>query len=937
MRFGSKALLLLCFFTPALFGQSQTSVLFGTITNEDLPLPGATVTLSGKVLQGTREVVVGENGNYRFTLLPPGDGYQLTVSMIGFGTVVRKNLHLSLGKSIEMDVALKPETIQDALVVTAETPMVDTSTNQISNNFSGEFLDKITNDRSMSTVMAMAPGVLEGNNPNMLGGSSTDNVYLIDGADNTDPSSKTWGTQINFDAIQDIQVITGGISAEHGRGQGGLVNLVTKSGGNTFEGNFRFLKSDVDWNEEAEGKPFDESKRYTTEDRFAMTLGGPIIKDRLWFFTAFETRGKENQTFHYPNMAAFEGQNTANQVSHNPKYEGHYLNLKLTWQAAVNHRFVVTYNEDPIEFPLRSYLNYDNYEDPFHTRREQGGETAMLEWNWNISDASYVTAKIQSFDSPLNNLPDDGTLRSTLQRPVQQFVTEEAGSYYPAWSAPDTFYTSTRKFQTNVVTYNHFINGGIGSHDLKAGLEFRDSEYGSKTDLYNGGFRMYWVERGDYGAMLIYDDQRPAVNTNEDYRAVFIQDEWRMNDSLTLNLGLRTENLILKNTDQTEIVNQKFGDMMSPRIGFAYEMKGGSLHGSFARYYDAIGDWIVDNSQPNQSYNRDWYWLNPDISDLIAQGLRPWENPDDWAQINPADHPDLWSFRSTSTFGPDGNLEVFGTIDPSHMDEFTLGYDWQISRMYAASVNTYHRTWKDTYEDTDFDQDGQWSFLTNEGTWRKYRAAILTLQKRLGPDGFQFFTSYTWSQTRGISVNDNSTAYLDSPYQVHNWRGKILDVPHNFKFNGSYTTDFGFIVGLNFVLQSGEAWTPEIDVTNLIPDGVNEDQIETVYYEERGSRRLPTYTRTDLHLEYEFKLFQGRVRPSLYLDVFNALDQRRIIDVDQHIGYGSYQTDATPGTQEYIDFVTNNAPVLEDTAANFGEATLYSFPRSYYVGFNVEF
>ncbi|CAM2068821.1 TonB-dependent receptor [Sulfidibacter corallicola] len=920
-----------------LSAQTGTSVITGTVTNEDQPLPGALVVLEGEVLQGQREIVTNDKGLFRFALLPPGSGYRIRVTMTGFQTAVRKDVNLPLGKTVKLTIPIQPQSVTDELVVTAEVPMIDTTTNQISHNFSAEFLETVTNNRQMQMVMAMTPGALEGNNPSMLGGSSTDNIYLVDGADNTDPLSKTWGTQINFDAIQDIQVITGGVSAEYGRGQGAVVNLVTKSGGNRFEGNVRFLKSDVEWNEDADGKTFDESTRYTTEDRIAMTLGGPIIKDRLWFFAAFETRGKEKQTFHYANLEAFESQDLTRQTTNSPTYEGHYLNLKLTYQATPNHSLVLAYNEDPIEFPLHSYLNYEYYGNPFTVNREQGGDTMMFEWNWNINAVSYLSARVQRFDSNLNNVPADSSDISTALRPVHQFVSAEAGTFYTNTSPARSNYRSDREFDSYTATYNYFLDAGKGTHNLKIGAEVRDSSYGSGDDLWNGGHRMYWNERSDWAAFLIYTDDRPTALTSESYGAIFLQDEWTVNERLTFNLGLRAESLKFDNVEGREIVNQKLGDMISPRVGFAYTLDKGSLHGSFARYYDAIGDWVVDNSQPDQEYTREWYWLNPAISDLVAQGLRPWENPADWAQINIQDHPDMWEYRTTSTFGPSGTTQILGTLDPSYMDEFTLGYDYQLTPMYAVGVNTYHRTWQNAYEDADFAQTGDWIFQTVDGEWRKYQALILSAQKRLGPDGFQFFTSYTYSKTRGRSSSDNSTLYLDSPYQVNNWYGKVLDVPHSFKFNGSYAFDGGFTVGVNYILQSGSTFTPEISILNQIPDGINEDTYEEVWYESRGSRRMENYTRTDLHLEYAFKLFNGRVSPSIYLDIFNVLNDRRVVDVDNFIGYGSFTTDAEPGSEAYLEYVQNNSPVLDEFAENFGEATEYSFPRSYYVGFNVKF
>jgi len=230
------------------FSQQKYSVLTGTVTANGNALPGVTLQLAGPNLMGQRSVVTNEGGVYRFSLVPAGGNYELHAKMMGFQPFVRKNISLPLGGTITLNVELNEATIEEEIIVTAEAPLIDTTSNQVSTNLRTEFVETLTNDRQFQMVMAMMPGSIEGNNPSMLGGADSDNVYMVDGADTTDPLTKTWGAAFNFDTLEEVQVIAGGVSAEYGRGQGAVVNLVTKSGGNEFHGNFRYITSDVDWN-----------------------------------------------------------------------------------------------------------------------------------------------------------------------------------------------------------------------------------------------------------------------------------------------------------------------------------------------------------------------------------------------------------------------------------------------------------------------------------------------------------------------------------------------------------------------------------------------------------------------------------------------------------------------------------------------------------------
>jgi hypothetical protein len=317
--------------------------------------------------------------------------------------------------------------------------------------------------------------------------------------------------------------------------------------------------------------------------------------------------------------------------------------------------------------------------------------------------------------------------------------------------------------------------------------------------------------------------------------------------------------------------------------------------------------------------------------------LNPWDNPADYEAIHFGNHPELWNYNSTSTFGSTGQADI-QEWNPSYMDEISLGYNQQVGKYYALGARVVNREWRDAIEDVDPEQDGNYQYVTYDGKWREYSAIMLTAQKRLSDDGLQFLASYTYSKTEGISSGDSgSTTLFDNAYQSNPdfYYGRVADRPHQIKFNGSYTFDFGTLVGLNWQYYSGNVYTPTIRVENQIPDTTLTEDLETVYAAPRGSERHPAWDRFDLHLEHEFRF--NRYSFSMYLDIFNVVNQRKVISVDTFMGDGYYDTDAEPGSQEYLDYIYNNYPVIDEVRSNFKSPDLYTFPRSYYLGLNFVF
>jgi hypothetical protein len=284
------ALALALGWSGAAFAQGvQTGTIRGTVKDQQgLAVPGVTVTVTSAALQGQRLVITGADGGFTLQSLPPGS-YQLHYELQGF-TPVNDTLTVPLGGVTEAVVTLRAAGVAEQVTVTAEKP-APIATPIIGENFKHEEIEALATPRTLSGIAQLSPGLTE-NSPNqgqviINGAFGFDNVFMLNGVDVND---NLFGSPQNLfieDAIQETQVLTSGISAEYGRFSGGVVNAITKSGGNNFSGSGRVNFLNPAWTDET---PFETSRGVTrpsiNQETYEGTFGGPILSDHLWFFSA---------------------------------------------------------------------------------------------------------------------------------------------------------------------------------------------------------------------------------------------------------------------------------------------------------------------------------------------------------------------------------------------------------------------------------------------------------------------------------------------------------------------------------------------------------------------------------------------------------------------------------------------------------------------------
>jgi Ca2+-binding RTX toxin-like protein len=313
----------------------QTSTLVGTVTSNDgQPLPGVSVTATSPALQGERTTTSGVNGDYIMRGLPPGQ-YTVKFTLEGMQAVER-SATMALGGTSRVDAAMEVAVASETIVVTGEAPSA-LETTTVGANFEKKTIDNLPITRTPTNIAELSAGLTDntpvGGQVAINGGMAYDNAILIDG---TNVQDNIFGQTNNLyidEAIEETQVLTSGISAEYGGFTGGVINAITKSGGNQFSGTFRVDLDKPQWRDET---PFEKQsgieRKGDLNKTYSATLGGPVVRDRLWFFLADrEYKRDEARTTAVSSEPYIYTQK-------NPRYE-----IKLTGAITSNHNLQVTY------------------------------------------------------------------------------------------------------------------------------------------------------------------------------------------------------------------------------------------------------------------------------------------------------------------------------------------------------------------------------------------------------------------------------------------------------------------------------------------------------------------------------------------------------------------------------------------------------------------
>ena len=735
----------------ATLAQQQTGSIRGTITDtEGNVLPGVTVTASSKVLMGIQTYVTTDTGTFRFPALPPGT-YTISAEMPGFKTVKRENIIVRVGMVVTVDITMEMTTLEEEVTVTAASPVVDVEQSKVTVVMDKDLLRNIPMARDLYDIVNSAPGAIsEGmtyrRTSSIHGATVRDNTYAFDGVNMNDPVVMYPLTNINFDVMDEVEMVTAGHPASVGYTSGAYINVVTRSGGNNFSGGAVLYYTNDSlaqhlWTDE-QAQALGVSKPGVDKSWIdgSFTLGGPIMTDRIWFFSNARYI-KQEQSTNFKEFTDILG------VHHGP-YDWSHKEImgfiKLTSQVTSNIKFMGMFN----------------YVDRYRPMYEEPGAYTVFQATriWD-HEKDYTGTGVINYILNQNTFFDirAGYVHRWFPIPLQ----EEArglpwiNDYAEPWGGITTArFNETylrKRFQTGAYFTRFQDNFLGGNHEFKGGVEFEDAygdwDWWRKDNLiwywYNGPYyygttthngvsgvgkgRIYFYICGsDKGSTKIIDKARRI--------GAYIQDSATFADRLTVNIGLRFdrswgwkpavtkaaggnpmsvwigENYIRPFTaalypdrypdginPYEEMTAPEWKDIMiwnafSPRIGLTYDLFGNgktALKASYSRYSQYMMLQYFSVLHPFYPRSFRFYWYDMNFNGEIDTGDDFTVYPYDFRVMDPA--------FAKNKLDPD-------TSSPM-VDEFTAGVWHELFKNFSVGVNFIYKNWLNIFEDVRYAPD----------------------------------------------------------------------------------------------------------------------------------------------------------------------------------------------------------------------------------------
>lgn len=602
------------------FGELYGSVLDPT----QAVLPNVTVTVTNKETGRTLTKSTGADGTWVASNLEPGH-YKLRWEVKGFQIAEVPDVTLLLGKRLKVDNTLQVGTASETVQVTEQPPLIDFSGTTISHNITAEEFDRLPKPRSFQQMALLSPSVNAGEVEGgfqINGASGAENQFIIDGISTNSLIDGRSRQNALFELLQEVQVKTAGIDAEYGGALGGVVSAVTKSGGNQFHGEFHYYLSGsklnasparrllLDPSTELTARHVQDSKQKDNRHEIGGSLGGYIVKNKLWFLTAFSPQYR-NRTNEYLYSGGVRG-TLDNEIT------SHTMFQKLSWNPVQKVRANFTYLWTPVASNgrLPAYSAGPNEvtltREGAEPNRAIGYFSPQTNYTGQVdytpTATSLVTIRAGRFwdNYKTNGITSASAIEygnSGIGLPFEIPAALRQGLNYSTTPRQlNTFHDlATRTYaQLDFSKFSTFL----GQHNFKAGFG-RTKTVNNVDETYPGGgyIRIFWntsfnspalgAQRGQYGYYEV-NDSGTRGSTGASMNNFYIQDSWRVLPRLTLNLGVRFENEVVPSF-RREIkdfaFNFGYGDKIAPRIGGTFDLFGDGrvkIYGSYGLFYDWV-------------------------------------------------------------------------------------------------------------------------------------------------------------------------------------------------------------------------------------------------------------------------------------------------------------------------------------------------------------
>jgi hypothetical protein len=834
---------------------------------------GAQVTVTNTATGQTRSVTVNADGTYRLSQLPVGD-YNLQVSRGNQAVGAPVPVAVSLGGTTTVNLGSNGNvTNLDSIQVMGSRVVnrVDVYSTESATNISREELARLPVDQSLSAVALLAPGVVASGatfGGLTFGGSSVaENVAYINGLDVTDPYRRQGFSTVPFAFFQEFQVKTGGYSAEFGRSTGGVINAVTRSGGNEFHGGAEVTMEPSAWASSAKDHfhtdgTIDERDR-TSRDvnpfyKANVWLSGPLIRDKLFFFMMFERRDSRPQDIDTTQAWKTKSAND-------------FWGGKIDWHITDNHLLEL------LAFSDKAKSTTNNYDYTWDTKQfgdkqgessaGSGGDNGSLTYTGHFGDnfvakAMYgVNKRSATVGSPWD-ADCSKVYRDSSYTALFGERTEQEGCHPTNDSISDRY---DKRKQTRLD-----FEWTLGDHLLRFGGD-REVMDSSSSTVYPGDGVSYTVLGMPANAsaddrvlpgggvvpagVLAYVDARRYITgapVSATAEAIYVEDNWNVTPTLLLNIGVRGDKFENTLASGATFAKADFSDMISPRLGFSWDVNGDGttkIFGNAGRYYIPLTNKITDYFGGGTTDEHTYYVLNGWDKKTDPITGASYLMPNVGAQIGPV------NTEGNVSAPDDVRTAVARNLKQVYQDEYILGFQQAINQTWSYGVNATYRKMTRAVEDAnirhvegcdsylgsnwpiinpgekttlwcpdtndwvsfDSSKDGYLTSGSNivmgyKKPRRTYKAVELQIDRAW--DGkWSFNASYLWSKSEGniegpvnsdTGYNDtNLVQYYDHPAVNERYGVLFNDHRHQIKLRGSYKFNEMWSMGATFSAISG--------------------------------------------------------------------------------------------------------------------------------------
>ena len=718
--------------------------LTGTITEvSGDPLPGVVVEITSTALiSGKRATVTSARGTYVFLNLPVGV-YKITASLPGFKTTIQDKVGMSAGGSLQVDLKMEPGSIEEQITVLAASPIIDTKSSAIDSKLENQMISRLPTSRDAFYDLSLTtPGMFDhGSNagwlpsPTAYRGASNENVFLVNGVNASNPRGASFGSlvRVNYNAVEEVRVVALGAKAEYGSFSGAAIDILTKSGSNKFHGNAAVYFEPVKWRRT--NQPVDEQTYGTDwlwvahpdspantlyggppvkDYELNLTLGGPVIKDKIWFYGSFDS---------------FKSASTRARWELVMNSWSRFADMKISAEPFKDHRAWFSYHHENSDYDGGSWGSQPEWDTTMTYGMASKNDTVSGQWQWLPSSTTVFTAKYLGFwtnDTP--HVPADAPDHPGYINwwKWASYGINGAFPYIEGWK-------SNR--QTIQADVSHYAEDFLGEHDIKFGAQFtkgRSNSLGGYFQNYVNFLYPYrWTQRVDYmtnwygDTGVIFYNLQDRINpfltvATSDSLAFFLDDQWTPTKRLTVNLGFRFDQMTAKYgkgfvyepyESPTDIANPtvlrpRAGTdnifnfkTWSPRLGLTYQLTKDAktvARFSYGRYYTPITVEYLRRYGPDcplvtrtlSYYNVPWAISNPDGNNLIdtietrnaartIYGMTPINavlpNGDWRTVVYPPD--DWYSFQLRTDAG----------LKDQFSDQFTLNLEREVFKDFSIS------------------------------------------------------------------------------------------------------------------------------------------------------------------------------------------------------------------------------------------------------------